>query len=188
MYFPFTALFLTSSEILVTLLSRFLAINRRLFPRLNNLWMLCLSKRQKCLNVLMKLILQVSTSVRIQRLIFLCSKEVLMESSLVFLKPDGLSFEEDILKLVCLQGFSFSKLGQVVFDEVFIKYFYQKNLPVYTVSGVNAIGELMLLKSSIRQIYGAGRTGEILHSTSSVQDFQREYFIMYNCINVNRVR
>ncbi|KKQ07243.1 MAG: hypothetical protein US18_C0022G0007, partial [Parcubacteria group bacterium GW2011_GWB1_36_5] len=166
--------------------------------------MLCLSKRQKCLNVLMKLILQVSTSVRIQRLIFLCSKEVLMESSLVFLKPDGLSFEEDILKLVCLQGFSFSKLGQVVFDEVLIryfypelpehivqkciKYFYQKNLPVYTVSGVNAIGELMLLKSSIRQIYGAGRTGEILHSTSSVQDFQREYFIMYNCINVNRVR
>lgn len=81
-------------------------------------------------------------------------------------------------------------LGTIRFNEEIIRRFYPQlddrivalsvsflsgcDLPVYVVTGENAARIVKDIKKRIREKYGKGRTGSILHSTNHPDEFADE--------------
>lgn len=113
-----------------------------------------------------------------------------MEQTILFLKPDGLHFQEIILQILHDNNLSYLLFDEIQFDETLIRSFYpclseeviqkcipyfsQQTLPIYIISGNNAVEKTKELKQKIRQLYGRGRTGEILHCTNHSNEFELE--------------
>lgn len=112
------------------------------------------------------------------------------EKSLVFIKPDGLIIKDLILEHLKNQGLSFVKIDEIVLREDLIRRFYNflpedtiqkcityfgnKKLPVYIVSGENAIKKVQIIKNHLRTTHGNSRTGSIMHSTNAQDEFHDE--------------
>ncbi|MFH1611244.1 MAG: hypothetical protein ABIA83_01440 [Patescibacteria group bacterium] len=113
-----------------------------------------------------------------------------MEITLLFFKPDGLHLQRVALYLVRRKQLSIKSLGSIRFNETIIRSFYPQlndravalsvtfleghDLPVYIVTGENAVRIVKDIKKRIREKRGKGRTGSIIHSTNHPNEFAEE--------------
>ena len=117
-----------------------------------------------------------------------------MESTLIFIKPDGLEYLDKILSIIRRKNLDVKFLKEITATEKFVRLFYRQLseeiikkcisffgghiLPFYIVSGRNAIIEVKIIKRQLRAIYGKGRTGSLFHSTNNISGFRQEMEII----------
>jgi len=113
------------------------------------------------------------------------------ESVLVFLKPDGVLIKDLlIVALFNQESLAVQEIGSFELDELRIRAFYHylpeetikkciqyltnQSLPAYVVIGVDATSRIKKLKRMLRDRWGKGRTGVLLHSTDKPEELQHE--------------
>jgi len=123
------------------------------------------------------------------------------ESTLIFIKPDGLAIKPLILEILQQNGLSIKFLGMASFDEELIRLFYPllnesviqkcltymagKDLPFYVISGPDAIQTVKRIKNELRKSHGNSRTGSIMHSSDDAAECAQEMVFFENLLSLS---
>ena len=121
-----------------------------------------------------------------------------MDQIIMFIKPDGFKHKKKILKAIRQESLNIHFLGYIEFNFSSIRQFYHNlsdeiikkcstffighQLPVYIISGNLLLEKIKPIKKYFRKQFGNNRTGALIHTTNSSDEFIREYELLSQLI------